>query len=55
MSVNREVATQTEVLALGTQLVLRLNEVARSRNSELAKIGGTSRIFIYIREGTARS
>ena len=43
MSGNREVATKTEVLALGTQLVLRLNysmEVARSSSSELAKIYG---------------
>ena len=42
MSVNRQVATQAEVLVLGTHLVLRLNysaEVARS-SSQLAKIYG---------------
>ena len=53
MSVNREVATQAEVLALDTQLILRLKyclEVARSSSSELAKIYGwrhKSNVFIH--------
>ena len=52
-SVNRQVATQAEVLALGTQLVLRLNystEVARSSSSELSKIYGwrhKSNVYLY--------
>ena len=53
MSVNREIATQAEVLAMGTQLVLRLNfsmEVAKSSSSELAKIYGwrhKSNVYLY--------